>query len=95
VVANDILSALSDVEKAEARYRDICWSLLAPDDCVRMGADYVPAGRRLDAAGAFASDAGEPAEVRLQNCQDSIAWYAEITADMFAKTAVASHDRKA
>jgi hypothetical protein len=46
----------------------------------------MPAAGRLEAAGAFASQAGEPADLRKQNYQESVAWYASITDDIFAKT---------
>jgi len=87
-VAADILASLAKVERTEPHYRDVCWSLLAPDDCVKAGADYAPRGARLEASGSFVSQTGEPAEVRRQNYQESLAWYATITADMFAKTGI-------
>jgi NADPH-dependent 2,4-dienoyl-CoA reductase/sulfur reductase-like enzyme len=85
VVAAAILAALANVPRQEPRYRNACWSLLAPDDGVRMEASYSPNGRRLEASDAFVSQPGEPVEVRRQNYLDSVAWYASITADMFAK----------
>ena len=86
VVAADILAALTKAEPLEPSYRYVCWSLLAPEDSVKRGADYTPAGGRLEAAGAFASQPGEPADLRKQNYQESVAWYASITDDIFAKT---------
>jgi NADPH-dependent 2,4-dienoyl-CoA reductase/sulfur reductase-like enzyme len=86
-VAADILAALTNAERHEPAYRNVCWSLLAPDDCVKLGADYAPRAGRLAASAAFQSQAGEPAELRRQNYQESVAWYAGITDDIFAKTA--------
>ena len=86
VVAADILAALAKKDKFEARYRNTCWSLLAPDDNVKVGANYAPKDGKLDPSGSFVSQRGEAADVRKQNYQESIAWYANITADMFAKT---------
>jgi sulfide dehydrogenase [flavocytochrome c] flavoprotein chain len=86
VVAADILATLAKAERSEPSYRNVCWSLLAPDDCVRRGADYAPLGGRLQATGEFISQTGESADVRKQNAQESVAWYTAITADMFAKT---------
>jgi sulfide dehydrogenase [flavocytochrome c] flavoprotein chain len=86
-VAADILVALTKAEPIEPSYRNVCWSLLSPDDSAKMGADYAPRGARLDASGSFVSQTGEPADVRKQNVQESVAWYTSITADMFAKTA--------
>lgn len=87
VVAADILAALTRAERHEPRYRNVCWSLLAPDDCVKSGADYVPRSGRLEALNGFASQTGEPAALRKTNYQDSVSWYARITNDIFAKTA--------
>jgi sulfide dehydrogenase [flavocytochrome c] flavoprotein subunit len=93
VVAGDILAELAKKEKFPARYRNTCWSLLAPDDCVKIGANYAPAGGKLEASEAFVSEPGEPVDVRRQNYQESLAWYAAVTADMFAKTAVPPPDK--
>ena len=71
------------------RYRNTCWSLLAPDDNVKIGANYAPKDGKLDPSGGFVSQRGETADVRKQNYQESIGWYAAITADMFAKPAPA------
>jgi sulfide dehydrogenase [flavocytochrome c] flavoprotein chain len=85
-VAADILAALAKAERTEPHYRNVCWSLLAPDDCLKMGADYVPRGARLEPTGGFVSQTGEPADLRRQNAQEGAAWYTAITTDMFAKT---------
>jgi len=86
VVAADILAALANKEKFEPRYRNTCWSLIAPDDNVKVGANYTPKDGKLEATGSFVSQPGEPADVRKQNYQESVAWYANITTEMFAKT---------
>jgi sulfide dehydrogenase [flavocytochrome c] flavoprotein chain len=85
VVAADIVAALAKKEKFEPRYRNTCWSLLAPDDDVKVGANYTPKDGKLEPSGSFVSQRGEPADVRKQNYQESVAWYANITSEMFAK----------
>jgi NADPH-dependent 2,4-dienoyl-CoA reductase/sulfur reductase-like enzyme len=90
VVAADILAELAKKERFPARYRNTCWSLLAPDDDVKIGANYGPQEGKLAASGGFVSQPGEAADVRKQNYQESIGWYAAITADMFARPAAAS-----
>jgi sulfide dehydrogenase [flavocytochrome c] flavoprotein chain len=85
VVAADILAALADKEKFEPRFRNTCWSLLAPDDDVKVGANYTPKDGKLEASGSFVSKPGEPADIRKQNYLESIAWYDNITTEMFAK----------
>ena len=90
VVAGDILADLAKKEKFPARYRNTCWSLLAPDDCVKIGANYAPKDGKLDPSGGFVSQKGEDAATRKQNYEESLGWYAGITADMFAKVAAAA-----
>lgn len=85
VVAADIVAALAKKEKFEPRFRNTCWSLLAPDDDVKIGANYTPKGGKLEPSGSFVSQRGEAAEVRKQNYQESVAWYSNITSEMFAK----------
>ncbi len=87
VVAADIVAELAKKERFPPRYRNACWSMLAPGDDVKIGANYVPKDGRLDSSGGFVSQRGEPADVRKQNYQESLGWYAAITADMFAKGA--------
>ena len=87
VVVADILTALANKEKFPARYRNTCWSLLAPDDDVKVGANYAPKDGKLDPSGSFVSQKGEAADVRKQNYAESIAWYDSIISEMFAKPA--------
>jgi hypothetical protein len=85
VVAADILAELARKERFPARYRNTCWSLLAPDDDVKVGGNYAAGEGRLAESQGFVSQRGEPADVRKQNYIESIGWYSGITADMFAK----------
>jgi Flavocytochrome c sulphide dehydrogenase, flavin-binding len=39
------------------------------------------------------SQQGEAPEVRGQNYQDSVSWYAAMTADMFAKTGAGNQEK--
>jgi len=89
VVAADILAELAKKEKFPARYRNTCWSLLAPDDDIKIGANYAAKDGKLDPSGGFVSQPGEAADVRKQNYQESIAWYAAISADMFPRPGAA------
>ena len=89
VVAADILADLAKKERFPARYRNTCWSLVAPADAVKIGANYAPKDGKLEASGPFVSQKGEDAGLRKQNYEESLGWYAGITADMFAKTVAA------
>jgi sulfide dehydrogenase [flavocytochrome c] flavoprotein subunit len=95
VVAADIVASLAKKDKFEPRFRNICWSLLAPDDSVKVGANYAPKDGKLDPSGSFISQRSETVDVRKQNYQESVAWYDSITAEMFAKTRSAAAAKKA
>ncbi|HEU0058362.1 MAG TPA: NAD(P)/FAD-dependent oxidoreductase [Hyphomicrobiaceae bacterium] len=85
VVAGDILAHLVGKGEGPSHYSNTCWSLLAPEDGVKLGADYVPKGGKLVAEGAFSSAPGESAELRRQTYLESVDWYERITTDMFAR----------
>ena len=87
VVANDILSVLAKKPKFSANFRNTCWSMVAPDDSVKIGAGYVPKGQKLDPVGPFVSKPGEDAALRKQVYQESLDWYSGIVADVFLKPA--------
>ena len=78
-----------------ARYRNTCWSLLAADDSIKIGADYTPGEKdgkpMLAPSGAFVSQKGESAEVRKQNYAESLAWYHAIIADAFNDGTALTH----
>ena len=87
VVAADILADLTGAERFGPRYRNTCWSLLAADDSIKIGADYAPAekdGKKfLAPSGAFVSKPGESAAERKVNYAESLGWYHAIIADAF------------
>jgi NADPH-dependent 2,4-dienoyl-CoA reductase/sulfur reductase-like enzyme len=87
VVAADILADLTGAERFGPRYRNTCWSLLAADDSIKIGADYAPAAKDgkayLAPSGAFVSQAGESAAVRKVNYAEGLGWYHAIIADAF------------
>ena len=84
LVARAIIAELAGRQPPAPRMTNTCWSLLAPDDDVKLGADYQAADGRLIATGGFTSHPGDSAEVRKQNYLESVGWYAAITAEMFA-----------
>ena len=91
LVAADILAGLAFGQSDAPRLRNTCWSFLAPDDSVKIGADYEPGtvgGKPAAAAsGSFVSQPGESAAVRRENYEASLAWYTTLTNDMFMKPA--------
>jgi sulfide dehydrogenase [flavocytochrome c] flavoprotein subunit len=83
VVAMTIRSELTGSRSFPARYRNTCWSSLAPDDTVKIGANYQPGEDKLESVDAFISNVGESRDVRLANRNEADAWYDSITADIF------------
>lgn len=87
VVVADILAELANKDRFPARFRNTCWSLVAPDDCIKVGANYAPEDGKLAESGGFVSKPGESADERKQNFAESVGWYESITTEMFAKSA--------
>lgn len=89
VAAADIVAQLGGLTADAPQYRNTCWSALAPDDSIKIGADYAPGELNgvpaLVASGSFVSKPGEPASERKATYYESFAWYSNITTDIFAK----------
>jgi sulfide dehydrogenase [flavocytochrome c] flavoprotein subunit len=66
-----------------ARYANTCWSLIETDDDVKVGGTYEASEEKIKAVNTFVSQINEPPELRKQNYEESLGWYAGITADMF------------
>ena len=92
VVANAIEASLAGKQKFPARYRNTCWSMLSPDNSVKVGANYK--AEDLTAVDGFVSKVGEDAGLRKQTFAESIGWYDGIVADTFAKPAAKASARK-
>ncbi len=90
LVAADILAELAGAEHFPARLRNTCWSLIAADDSIKIGANYAPAEKDgkafLAPSEPFVSQKGESAEERKKNCAEGLAWYHAIIADAFNDT---------
>jgi sulfide dehydrogenase [flavocytochrome c] flavoprotein chain len=91
VVAADILAELAGAEHFPPRFRNTCWSLVAADDSIKIGANYAPAEKDgkafLAPSEPFVSQKGESAEERKKNYAEGLAWYHAIIADAFNDTA--------
>ncbi|MGD9670661.1 MAG: NAD(P)/FAD-dependent oxidoreductase [Hyphomicrobiaceae bacterium] len=91
VVAAHVAAALAGKPSFPPRFRNTCWSLVGPNDSVKVGASY-QAGEKdgkamLVASGGFVSKPGEDAKLREEQFNESVGWYSGITTDMFAKSA--------
>lgn len=88
-VLQTILAEIDGLPRPDARYRNTCWSMIAPHNSAKIGADYVPGeqgGKRLLVPqGSFVSKPGESAALRSETYDESVAWYDTLTREMFAK----------
>ena len=82
-VAMTIHAELTGTQPFPARYRNTCWTSLAPEDTVKIGANYQPGETKFEAADAFVSAVGESAEQRRATRAEADAWYASFCADVF------------
>ncbi|WP_460272251.1 FCSD flavin-binding domain-containing protein [Celeribacter sp. ULVN23_4] len=83
VAAMAIRGELTGSRVFPAKYSNTCWSLLAPDDGVKVGASYEPTPEKIASVGSFISEVGEDAALRKATYEESLGWYAGITADIF------------
>jgi NADPH-dependent 2,4-dienoyl-CoA reductase/sulfur reductase-like enzyme len=83
VAAMIIRSELTQSRAFPARYTNTCWSLIAPDDDIKVGATYEPGEGKIKQATGFVSQKNEAADIRKQNYKESVDWYNGIVADTF------------
>jgi len=83
VAAMAIRGDLTGSRVFPARYSNTCWSLIATEDGVKVGAAYEPTEEKIASTSSFISQTGEDAALRRATYEESLGWYAGITADMF------------
>ena len=83
VAAMMIRGELVSARTFPARYTNTCWSLIAPDDDIKVGANYEAGDGKIKQGPGFVSQKGESADVRKQNYKESVDWYNGIVADTF------------
>ena len=66
-----------------ARYANTCWSFLAIDDGIKVGATYKPGRGKIVPTSKIISKVGESASIRQQTYSEFFGWYKGITRDMF------------
>jgi sulfide dehydrogenase [flavocytochrome c] flavoprotein chain len=83
VASNAIRGELTGSRVFPAKYSNTCWSLIATDDGVKVGAAYEPTPEKIASVSSFISQTGEDAALRKVTYEESLGWYAGITSDMF------------
>lgn len=83
VAAMAVRGALTGSKVFPAKFSNTCWSLIDTDDGVKVGATYEATDEKISKVDGFISQTGENAEMRKGTYEESVGWYAGITADMF------------
>ena len=83
VCANAVRGALTGSRVFPAKYSNTCWSLIAENDGVKVGAAYEPTEEKIASVSSFISQTGEDDATRKATYEESEGWYSGITADMF------------
>lgn len=84
VCANAVRGALTGSRVFPAKFANTCWSLIETNDGVKVGATYEATDEKIAKVDGFVSQTGEDATLREATYQESLGWYAGITADMFS-----------
>lgn len=84
-VSNDLESIYAGKPNYPARYRNTCWSLVAPNASVKVGAGYTADEGRVTKRFTFISDLDEDPKTRADSYKESLGWYAGIIAETFNK----------
>ncbi len=84
VAAMNIRGDLTDSRVAKATYTNTCWSLISPDNAVKVGAQYEAGDEgKIVSTSTFVSQPGETNSVRSTTYLESTGWYAAIITEMF------------
>jgi NADPH-dependent 2,4-dienoyl-CoA reductase/sulfur reductase-like enzyme len=83
VAAMTILADLLSQPLLPAQYTNTCWSLIAEQDCVKVGGIYAPGDGKITALSTFVSQSNEDHARRSGNVQEARNWYESIVTDVF------------
>jgi len=84
VCAMAVRGALTGSKVFPAKFTNTCWSLIAADDGVKVGATYEATEEKIAKVDGFISQTGEDAATRKATYEESVGWYSGITSDMFS-----------
>ena len=84
VAANSIRGELTGSKVFEPRFANTCWSLVATNDGIKVGANYKAGDEKIEVVDKFVSQGDENSDVRKTTYEESVGWYSGITTDMFS-----------
>ena len=82
VCANAVRGELTGSKVFPAKFANTCWSLIATNDGVKVGATYEATPEKIAKVDGFISQTGETSDVRKATYEESEGWYTGITTDM-------------
>lgn len=89
VAAADIVADLTGKARTPGKYRNTCWSMVAPDNSAKIGGDYTPGEKDgkpvLETHDPFISKPNETDAVRKQTYEESAEWYTTFVTTLFGK----------
>jgi NADPH-dependent 2,4-dienoyl-CoA reductase/sulfur reductase-like enzyme len=83
VAAQAIRAELLGETRPEAGYLNTCWSLIDTDDSVKIGGTYKPTPQKIEEVTRFISKLEDTPDVRRTTYEESAAWYAGLTRELF------------
>ena len=83
VAAMAVRGALTGSKVFPAKFSNTCWSLIDDNDGIKVGASYEATDEKIAKTSGFISATGEDAALRKATYEESVGWYAGISADMF------------
>jgi len=83
VAAMAVRGALTGSKVFPAKFSNTCWSLVSTDDGIKVGASYEATDEKIAKTSGFVSATGEDPALRKATYEESVGWYAGISADMF------------
>jgi len=83
VAAMAIRGDLTGSKVFPAKYSNTCWSLIATEDGVKVGAQYAAVDGKIASTSKFISQTGEDAALRKTTYEESLGWYDGIASDIF------------
>ena len=84
VAAMNVRAELTGARAFPARYANTCWSLISPDNAVKVGGSYGPKDGKISAVETFVSKVDETPAMRKEQQQENVGWYNGIVTDIFA-----------
>jgi NADPH-dependent 2,4-dienoyl-CoA reductase/sulfur reductase-like enzyme len=83
IAAQVIAAELLGGKVAEVSYQTRCWSLIETGDCVSVGGRYRPTPAKIEQTESRLSGMDDSAEQRRKNYEESVSWYAALTAELY------------